>query len=118
MNLNSAGYAEVKPIAEFPLDLWEYIMDVNVKGTFLGSREAAKVMPRQGSGKIISISLLQEFVGRAGDAAYSASKASVNLMTMSMSCEWASKGISVRGVQHQVGAIASDGFPEVPVIDE
>ena len=48
--VNSAGYAEVRPIAEFPLGLWEYIMDVNVKGTFLCSREAAKVMLEQGNG--------------------------------------------------------------------
>ncbi len=48
--VNSAGYAEVRPIAEFLLGLWEYIMDVNVKGTFLCSREAAKVMLEQGNG--------------------------------------------------------------------
>ncbi len=85
--VNSAGYAEVRPIAEFPLDLWEYIMDVNVKGTFLCSREAAKVMLKQGSGKIVNISSLQGFAGRAGDAAYAASKSAVNLMTMSMACD-------------------------------
>jgi NAD(P)-dependent dehydrogenase (short-subunit alcohol dehydrogenase family) len=96
--VNSAGYAEVRPITEFPLDLWEYIMDVNVKGTFLCSREAAKVMIKQGGGKIINISSLQGFAGRAGDAAYAASKSAVNLMTMSMSCEWAGKGICVNAV--------------------
>jgi 2-deoxy-D-gluconate 3-dehydrogenase len=91
--VNSAGCAEVRPITEFPLDLWEYIMDVNVKGTFLCSREAAKAMIGQGAGKIINISSLQSFAGRAGDAAYAASKSAVNLMTMSMACEWAGKGI-------------------------
>jgi len=96
--VNSAGYAEVKPITEFPLDLWEYIMDVNVKGTFLCSQETAKVMLRQGSGKIINISSLQGFFGRAGDPAYSSSKAAVNLMTMSMACEWAVKGICVNAI--------------------
>jgi NAD(P)-dependent dehydrogenase (short-subunit alcohol dehydrogenase family) len=96
--VNSAGYAEVRPITEFPLDLWEYIMDVNVKGTFLCSREAAKVMIKQGRGKIINISSLQGFVGRSGDAAYAASKSAVNLMTMSMACEWAAKGICVNAV--------------------
>jgi NAD(P)-dependent dehydrogenase (short-subunit alcohol dehydrogenase family) len=96
--INSAGYAEVRPIAEFPLDLWEYIMDVNVKGTFLCSREAAKVMLDKGKGKIINISSLQGFAGRAGDAAYAASKSAVNLMTMSMACEWARKGICVNAI--------------------
>jgi len=96
--VNSAGFADVRPITEFPLDLWEYIMDVNVKGTFLCSQEAAKVMLRQGKGKIINISSLQGFFGRAGDPAYAASKAAVNLMTMSMSCEWAKSGICVNAI--------------------
>lgn len=96
--VNSAGYAEVHPMTEFPLDLWEYIMDVNVKGTFLCSREVAKVMLTQKQGKIINISSLQGFAGRAGDAAYAASKAAVNLMTMSMACEWAKNGICVNAI--------------------
>jgi NAD(P)-dependent dehydrogenase (short-subunit alcohol dehydrogenase family) len=96
--INSAGYAEVRPITEFPLDLWEFIMDVNVKGTFLCSREAAKLMLAKGKGKIINISSLQGFAGRAGDAAYAASKSAVNLLTMSMACEWAAKGICVNAV--------------------
>jgi len=96
--VNSAGFADVEPLIEFPLDLWEYIMDVNVKGTFLCSREAAKVMLPQGKGKIINISSLQGFVGRAGDPAYAASKAAVNLMTKSMACEWARKGIGVNAI--------------------
>ncbi len=96
--VNSAGFADTEPITEFPLDLWEYIMDVNVKGTFLCSREAAKVMLRQGKGKIINISSHQGFVGRAGDPAYAASKAAVNLMTKSMACEWAKKGICVNAI--------------------
>lgn len=96
--VNSAGIADVRPIAEFPLELWENIMDINVKGTFLCSREAAKVMLDQGKGKIINISSLQGFAGRAGDAAYAASKSAVNLMTMSMACEWASRGICVNAI--------------------
>jgi len=96
--INSAGYADVHPIAEFPLDVWEYIMDVNVKGTFLCSREASKVMLKQKKGKIINISSVQSVLGRAGDPAYSASKAAVNLMTMSMASEWGKAGINVNAI--------------------
>jgi len=96
--VNSAGYADVRPITEFPLDQWEYIMDVNVKGTFLCAREAAKVMLKKGKGKIINISSMQSVVGRAGDPAYSASKAAVNLMTKSMACEWGKYGINVNAI--------------------
>ena len=96
--VNSAGYADVKPITEFPLETWETIMDINVKGTFLCAREAAKRMMTQGSGRIINISSLQGFAGRAGDPAYAASKAAVNLMTKSMACEWAPRGICVNAI--------------------
>lgn len=96
--INSAGYADVRPITEFPLDVWETIMDINVKGTFLCSKEVAKQMLNQGSGKIINVSSLQGFAGRMGDPAYAASKAAVNLMTKSMACEWAKKGICINAI--------------------
>jgi NAD(P)-dependent dehydrogenase (short-subunit alcohol dehydrogenase family) len=96
--VNSAGFADVRPIAEFPLDLWETIMDINVKGTFLCSQAAAKQMLQLRRGRIINISSLQGFAGRPGDPAYAASKAAVNLMTKSMACEWAKDGICVNAV--------------------
>jgi NAD(P)-dependent dehydrogenase (short-subunit alcohol dehydrogenase family) len=96
--VNSAGYAETRLITEFPLDVWETIMDINVKGTFLCSQAAARPMLRQGKGKIVNISSLQGFAGRPGDPAYAASKAAVNLMTKSMACEWAKKGICVNAI--------------------
>ena len=96
--VNNAGIADVQPIADFPTALWEDIMNVNARGTFLCAREAAKVMLRQRKGKIINISSLQGSVGRSGDPAYAASKAAVNLMTMSMACEWAKHGICVNAI--------------------
>jgi len=97
--INSAGIADVQPIAEFDTELWQNIMDVNVRGTFLCSREFAKALLEQGrGGRIINISSLQGFLGRAGDAAYSSSKAAVNLMTKSMACEWAKDGICVNAI--------------------
>ncbi len=48
------------------------------RGTFLCSREAARVMRGKGKGKIITISSLQGFAGRSGDPAYAASKAAGN----------------------------------------
>ncbi len=96
--VNCAGFADVHPITDFPLEQWEYIMNINVKGTFLCSREAAKHMLKQKNGKIINISSLQGSLGRAGDPAYAASKAAVNLMTKSMACEWGPQGICVNAI--------------------
>jgi len=97
--VNSAGVADVMPIVDFDLATWERIMDINVKGIFLFSREVAKQMLKQGNGgRIINISSLQGSAGRKGDAAYAPSKAAVNLMTKSMACEWALNGITVNAI--------------------
>ncbi len=96
--VNNAGVASVHPITDFSTEEWEYIMDTNAKGVFLCAREAAKVMLKQKKGKIINISSLQGSSGRAGDPAYAASKAAVNLMTMAMACEWAPYGICVNAI--------------------
>ena len=97
--LNSAGVATTMPITEFDLSTWQHIMDVNVKGIFLCSREVAKQLLKQGrGGRIINISSLQGSAGRKGDPAYAASKAAVNLMTKSMACEWAGDSITVNAI--------------------
>jgi NAD(P)-dependent dehydrogenase (short-subunit alcohol dehydrogenase family) len=97
--INSAGVAATMPVVDFDLATWERIMDINVKGLFLFSRETAKQMLKQGrGGRIINISSLQGSVGRKGDPAYAASKAAVNLMTKSMACEWAQDGITVNAI--------------------
>jgi len=97
--VNSAGIADVDPIAQFDAELWQNIIDINAKGTFLCSREIAKVLLAQGrGGRIINLSSLQGSAGRAGDPAYSSSKAAVNLMTKSMACEWAKENISVNAI--------------------
>ena len=97
--VNSAGVADVKPIIDFDLQTWERIMDINVKGIFLCTREIVKLMLKQGrGGRIINISSLQGSAGRVGDPAYAASKAAVNLMTKSMACEWAKDGITVNAI--------------------
>lgn len=97
--VNSAGVAEVKPVVEFELETWQWIMDINVKGIFLCSKAVAKQMLTQKrGGRIINISSLQSFAGRIGDPAYSTSKGAVNLMTKSLACEWAKEGITVNAI--------------------
>ena len=97
--VNSAGVADVMPMVDFDLKTWERIIDINVKGLFLFSREVARQMLLQGrGGRIINISSLQGSAGRKGDPAYSASKAAVNTMTKSMACEWAEDGITTNAI--------------------
>ena len=96
--VNSAGYADVKPIVDFELDLWQTIMDINERNVFVLTRGRKADVKAGTGGRIINISSLQGFVGRKGDPAYASSKAAVNLMTKSMACEWAKDDICVNAI--------------------
>ena len=96
--INSAGIVSLKPTVEFPVDEWQHILDVNLRGTFLCCKEVAKAMLAQGRGKIINISSVRGHQGRANDPAYAASKGAVNLLTKSLAIEWAQQGITVNAI--------------------
>jgi len=96
--VNSAGIVSLKPTIEFPVDEWQHILDVNLRGTFLCCKEVARVMLAQGRGKIINISSVRGHQGRANDPAYAASKGAVNLLTKSLAIEWARQGITVNAI--------------------
>jgi NAD(P)-dependent dehydrogenase (short-subunit alcohol dehydrogenase family) len=57
-----------------------------------------KVMLAQGGGKIINMSSVRGYQGRANDPAYPASKGAVNLLTKSLAIEWAKQGINVNAI--------------------
>jgi NAD(P)-dependent dehydrogenase (short-subunit alcohol dehydrogenase family) len=96
--VNSAGIVSLKPAVEFPIEEWQRIIDVNLRGTFLCCKEAARVMLAQGRGKIINMSSVRGHQGRANDPAYPASKGAVNLLTKSLAIEWAQRGINVNAI--------------------
>ncbi len=96
--VNSQGIVHLQPIAEFDLEAWQRVMDVNLKSVFLCGKHAARVMLAQGKGKIINVSSVRGFQGRAQDAAYAPSKGAVNQLTHSMAIEWGPKGINVNAI--------------------
>lgn len=96
--INSQGIVHLQPIIEFDLDAWQRVMDVNLKSVFLCCKHAGRVMLAQGKGKIINISSVRGFQGRAQDAAYAPSKGAVNQLTRSLAIEWGPKGINVNAI--------------------
>jgi 2-deoxy-D-gluconate 3-dehydrogenase len=96
--VNSQGIVALQPIAEFDTDTWQRVIDVNLKSLFLCCKHVGKVMLQQGSGKIINISSVRGFQGRAGDPAYAPSKGAVNQLTHSLAIEWGPKGINVNAI--------------------
>lgn len=94
--VNCAGAILRIPTEEFPVEKWERIMDVNVKGTFLTCKLLGREMIKRKSGKIINIGSVRGGFGyRNGYAAYCPSKGAVHLLTKTLAVEWAKYGVLV-----------------------
>ena len=97
--VNNAGVIALCPILELSAAQWDRTMTINLRGTFLASREALRVMCAQGHGKIISISSLSAKIGGyAAPADYSASKAGIITLTKSLALAGAAHGVNVNAV--------------------
>jgi len=97
--ITAAGLNKPKAIVEQPVEEWEEIMDVNVKGTWLFCKEAGRAMIERGrGGKVILVSSTRGKLGMARYTAYSPSKAAVDLITKSLGCEWGPHKINVNAI--------------------
>lgn len=99
--VNNAGINKLAPAESMSLDIWQKIMDVNLTGTFLVSREVAEVMLEQGKGNIINIASMSGLVVNPlpqTQCAYNSSKAGVIMLTKCMANEWAERGIRVNAI--------------------
>jgi NAD(P)-dependent dehydrogenase (short-subunit alcohol dehydrogenase family) len=98
--VTSAGIADREAAHEMPIDRWQKVMDVNVRGTFLCCQAAAQDMiSRKAPGSIITVGSVRGHLGHpAGYSAYGTSKGAVHLLTKQLACEWASMKIRVNCV--------------------
>ncbi|NNM71329.1 SDR family NAD(P)-dependent oxidoreductase [Enterovirga aerilata] len=96
--VNSAGIARDVPFFETSAELFRKILDVNVVGTFLLGREAARCMRRHGGGAIVNIASVSGMRGNLGRSAYGSSKGAVINLTQVMAVELASHRIRVNAV--------------------
>ncbi len=96
--LNNAGIAAMNHSLLTPLATVRRVMDTNLAGTFLFSREAAKLMQRTRYGRIVNFSTVAVPLHLEGEAAYVASKAAVEAPTRVMARELGQMGITVNAV--------------------
>ena len=96
--VNSAGMTKRVPTLDCPEELWDQIMDINLKGTLYGCQVFGKGMIERGYGKIINIASLSTYVAFHEVTPYGASKAAVGALTKSLAVEWAEKGVCVNAI--------------------
>ena len=115
--VNNAGVSESTPLDGYTEELFDRVMDLNVKGVFNATKAASQCMIARGSGVILSTSSMVSISGQASGFAYPASKYAVNGLTISLARELGPKGIRVNAVAP--GITQTDMMRAVPkeVID-
>ena len=95
--VTTAGIALRHPAEEMPIDEWQKVMDINVRGTFLCCQAVAKEMIQRGEGgKIVTVGSIRGLQGHpAGYSGYATSKGAVHLLTKQLATEWAKFKIHV-----------------------
>lgn len=110
--VNNAGIASMNHSLVTPMRTVHAVLGTNVGGTFLFSREAAKLMQRRKYGRIVNLSSVAVPLKLAGEAVYAASKAAVETLTEVLARELAEFGVTVNAVGP--GPIETDLIRGVP----
>ncbi|NLD58062.1 MAG: glucose 1-dehydrogenase [Clostridiales bacterium] len=95
--INNAGTWRGDDAEKVTTEDWKEVIDVNLTGPFIVSREVGKVMLRQGKGSIINIGSMSGMIVNTPQTqcAYNASKGGLIMLTKSMATEWATRGVRV-----------------------
>jgi len=110
--INNAAVATMNHVLLTPLPTAQEIFNVNIAGTFLLCREAARIMQKAGAGRIINFTSASTVLQLEGEAVYAASKAAVATLTQIMARELAAAGITVNAVGP--GPIDTDMTKNIP----
>ncbi|BAZ42722.1 3-oxoacyl-[acyl-carrier protein] reductase [Calothrix sp. NIES-4101] len=114
--VNNAGITRDTLLLRMKPEDWQAVIDLNLTGVFLCTRAVSKIMLKQRSGRIISITSVAGQMGNPGQANYSAAKAGVIGFTKTVAKELASRGITVNAVAP--GFIATDMTSELGNTEE
>ena len=96
--VNNAGQAESAPLAKTDFALWRRMIEVNLTGTFLCTRESLGEMTKRGSGRIVNVASTAGLLGYAYVSAYCAAKHGVIGLTRAVALEAAKSGVTVNAV--------------------
>ncbi len=110
--VNNAGLSESTPLSGYTEEIFDKVMDLNVKGVFNPIKAVSEYMINQGSGVILNTSSMVSLYGQPAGVAYPTSKFAVNGLTLSLARELGPKGIRVNAVAP--GIIETDMMKAVP----
>lgn len=110
--INNAGIGIFKPLTEVNLDEWNLIINTNLTGAFLCSKQSCLLMKKTGGGRIINIGSIVELAGIEDNGAYAASKSGLRAMSFVISAEGHKTNITSTHIT--LGAVYSDIWKERP----
>jgi len=96
--VNSAGIGGRSPAIDYPEEMWNAVLAVNLTGTFNVCRSVARHMLDARSGSIVNIASIGGLAGYPGSVGYQTSKGGVVQMTRTLAMEWAEHGVRVNAV--------------------
>ncbi len=96
--VNNAGIQRRSPLEQFEESLWREVLDINLTGVFLVTRQVVRGMIARKAGKIVNICSLMCEMGRPTVGAYTAAKGGVKMLTKAMAVEWGKHNIQVNGI--------------------
>jgi 2-deoxy-D-gluconate 3-dehydrogenase len=96
--VNNAGTIRRGPALDFSETDWDDVLQVNLKSTFFLSQAAARIMSKNGAGKIINIASMLSFQGGINVISYASAKSGMAGMTRGLANEWAKHNINVNAI--------------------
>ncbi|SEW39315.1 SDR family NAD(P)-dependent oxidoreductase [Chitinophaga arvensicola] len=107
---NNAGIGGVaKPLADYPIDIYEKVIGINLNSVFYGMKYQLPAMLKNGGGSIVNISSILGLVGAATTAAYDAAKHGVIGLTKTAAAEYSAQGVRINAV--------CPGYIDTPILN-
>lgn len=117
--VNTAAMLRACPLEDLPLEEWRQTVDINLTGYFLVSQRFGRQFIKQGKGNMVHISTIASVFPETYSAAYSSTKAGVNMMSRQMAAEWGQFGVRSNCIQPCfVKTPLSEAFYADPVVEE